>query len=66
MKNTSEIKNKLKRLKKFYSTDHDLVDEIAPFMEKERFHKIIQHKIKSLEKSLDFERKSRAGENDAK
>jgi len=62
-KNRSEIKDKLKRLKKFYSADHDLVDEIAPSREKERFHKIIQNKIKSLEKSLDFDRKSRAGEN---
>ena len=61
--NRSEIKDKLKRLKKFYSADHDLVDEIAPSREKERFHKIIQHKINSLEKDLEFDSKSRAGEN---
>ena len=61
--NRSKIKDKLKRLKKFYSADHDLVDEIAPSREKERFHKIIQHKIDSLEKSLKNYSKSRAGEN---
>ena len=61
--NRSEIKDKLKRLKKFYSANQDLVDEIAPRREKERFHKIIQHKIDSLEESLEFDSKSRAGEN---
>ena len=61
--NRSKIKDKLKRLKKFYSANQDLVDEIAPWREKERFHKIIQHKIDSLEKSLEFDSKSRAGEN---
>ncbi len=55
--------DRLKRLKKFYSANHDLVDEIAPSREKERFHKIIQHKINSLEKDLEFDSKSRAGEN---
>ena len=30
-----------------------------------RFHKIIQHKIKSLEESLEFDSKSRAAENRA-
>ena len=61
--NRSKIKDKLKRLKKFYSANQDLVDEIAPWREKERFHKIIQHKIDSLEESLEFDSKSRAGEN---
>ena len=61
--NRSKIKDRLKRLKKFYSANHDLVDEIAPSREKERFHKIIQHKIDSLEESLKFDSKSRAGEN---
>ena len=61
--NRSKIKDRLKRLKKFYSANHDLVDEIAPSREKERFHKIIQHKIKSLEEDLEFDSKSRAGEN---
>ena len=61
--NRSKVKDKLKRLKKFYSANHDLVDEIAPWREKERFHKIIQHKIKSLEEDLEFDSKSRAGEN---
>jgi uncharacterized protein YihD (DUF1040 family) len=61
--NRSKIKDRLKRLKKFYSANQDLVDEIAPWREKERFHKIIQHKIDSLEESLEFDSKSRAGEN---
>ena len=61
--NRSKIKDRLKRLKKFYSANQDLVDEIAPRREKERFHKIIQHKIDSLEESLEFDSKSRAGEN---
>ena len=61
--NRSKIKDKLTRLKKFYSANQDLVDEIAPSREKERFHKIIQHKINSLEKDLEFDSKSRAGEN---
>jgi len=61
--NRSKIKDRLKRLKKFYSANKDLVDEIAPWREKERFHKIIQHKIDSLEESLEFDSKSRAGEN---
>ena len=50
--NRSKIKDKLTRLKKFYSVNKDLVDEIAPSREKERFHKIIKRKIKSLEKNL--------------
>ena len=61
--NRSKIKDHLKRLKKFYSDDRDLVDEIAPSREKERFHKIIQRKIKTLENDLEFDSKSRSGEN---
>ena len=61
--NRSKIKDKLKRLKKFYSSNQDLVDDIAPSREKERFHKIIQRKIKRLENDLEFDSKSRAGEN---
>jgi len=61
--NRSKIKDKLKRLKKFYSSNQDLVDDIAPSREKERSHKIIQRKIKRLENDLEFDSKSRAGEN---
>ena len=61
--NRSKIKDHLKRLKKFYSSNQDLVDKIAPSREKERFHKIIQRKIKRLENDLEFDSKSRAGEN---
>ena len=60
--NRSKIKD-LKRLKKIYSSNQDLVDKIAPSREKERFHKIIQRTIKSLENDLEFDSKSRAGEN---
>ena len=61
--NRSKIKDHLKRFKKFYSDDRDLVDEIAPSREKERSHKIIQRTIKRLENDLEFDSKSRAGEN---
>jgi|TARA_B100000959_G_scaffold203475_1_gene213109 uncharacterized protein YihD (DUF1040 family) len=63
--NRSKIKDKLTRLKKFYSANKDLVDEIAPSREKERFHNIIKRKIKSLEKNLKIESKERAGSNKA-
>ncbi len=61
--NRSKIKDKLTRLKKFYSANKDLVDEIAPSREKERFHKIIKRKIKSWEEMLAST--ERAGENKA-
>ena len=53
--NKKHDKNKdiLKRLKKSYSDDYDIWDSIAPMLEKKRFHKLIQDKIKFLEDSVN-------------